>query len=116
MGAPLHFSLEVPKRAHQLLSHLYEKLGESDGTRLPPRATFLLFVSMPIVILPIERIMKYKRNPSAVHMNDAVLNLRLTDAVHRAIDLQGPVHLAKFFTGPWRYASLEKGAGFPNLA
>ena len=116
MGNPTHFSLEVPKRAHQLLRDLYEQLTDSDGTRLPLKATFLLSVSMPIVILPIERILKYKQKRTEGHMNDAVLNPRLADAVDRAIDLKGAVHEAKFFTGPWQYASLEKGAGFPNLA
>lgn len=77
MGNPTHFSLEVPKRAHQLLRDLYEQLGDSEGTRLPLKATFLLSISMPIVILPIERILKYKRTPNEVHMNDAVLNARL---------------------------------------
>lgn len=116
MGNPTHFSLEVPKRAHQLLRDLYEQLGDSEGTRLPLKATFLLSISMPIVILPIERILKYKRKPNEVHMNDAVLNARLADAVDRAIDLQAKVHEAKFFAGPWQHAALTKGAGFPNLA
>ncbi|MEN2990918.1 hypothetical protein WG926_21575 [Tistrella sp. BH-R2-4] len=116
MGSPTHFSLEVPKRAHQLLRDLYEQLTDSDGTRLPLKATFLLSVSMPIVILPIERILKYKQKHAEGHMNDAVLNTRLADAIDRAIDLKGEVHEAKFFTGPWQYASLEKGASFPNLA
>ncbi|TBG74379.1 hypothetical protein ELG69_28965 [Rhizobium leguminosarum] len=116
MGNPTHFSLEVPKRAHQLLRDLYEHLSDSDGTKLPLKATFLLSISMPIIILPIERILKYKRKPSEVHMNDAVLNPKLAVAVYRAIDLEDKVHLADFFTGPWQFASLEKGAGFPNLA
>ncbi|RVG28641.1 hypothetical protein [Sinorhizobium meliloti] len=116
MGNPLHFSLEVPKRAHQLLRDFYEHLGESDRTRLPLKATFLLSVSMPIVILPIERILKYRRNPNSGHMNDAVLNPKLADAVDHAIDLQAAVHQAHFFTGPWQFASLDKGGGFPNLA
>ena len=116
MGNPTHFSLDVPKRAHQLLRDLYEQLTDFEGTRLPLKATFLLSVSMPIVILPIERILKYRRKRTEGHMDDAVLNPRLADAVDRAIDLDGKVHEAKFFTGPWQYASLEKGAGFPNLA
>lgn len=116
MGNPLHFSLEVPKRAHQLLRDLYEHLGESDGNRLPLKATFLLSVSMPIVILPIERILKYRRGANSGHMNDAVLNPKLADAVDQAIDLQAAVHQADFFIGPWQFASLEKGVGFPNLA
>lgn len=116
MGNPTHFSLEVPKRAHQLLHDLYEQLSDSEGAKLPLKATFLLSISMPIVILPIERILKYKRGPSEVHMNDAVLNQRLAESVARAIDLQGQVHLADFFAGQWQYASLEKGSGFPNLA
>ncbi len=116
MGNPTHFSLEVPKRAHQLLRDLYEQLGDSEGSRLPLKATFLLSVSMPIVILPIERILKYRRKPNEVHMNDAVINARLADAVDRAIDLQAKVHEAKFFTGPWQHAKLKKGLGFPNLA
>lgn len=116
MGNPTHFSLEVPKRAHRLLRDLYEHLGDSDGTGLSMKATFLLSVSMPIVILPIERILKYKRNPAEVHMNDAIINARLADAVDQALDFDGKVHDTKFFAGSWQYAVLEKGYGFPNLA
>lgn len=116
MGNPTHFSLEVSKRAHQLLRDLYEELADSDGTRLPLKATFLLSVSMPIVILPIERILKYKQKHAEGHMSDAVLNPGLADAIDRAIDLKDEVHEASFFTGSWQYASLAKGAGFPNLA
>ncbi len=115
MGNPAHFSLEVPKRAHQLLRELYGQLADMDGTKLPLKATFLLSVSMPIVVLPIERILKYKKRAEG-HMNDAVLNPRLADAIHQAIDLEAKVHEAKFFSVPWQYASLKKGAGFPNLA
>lgn len=79
IGNPLHFSLEVPRRAHQLLR-------DSDGTHLPLKATFLLSVSMSIVILPIERILKYRRNPADVHMNDAVLNPKLAGAVDRVVN------------------------------
>lgn len=71
---------------------------------------------MPIIILPIEHILKYKRKPSEVNMNDAVLNPKLADAVDRAIDLEAKVHLTDFFTGLRQFASLEKRAGFPNLA
>lgn len=116
MGNPTHFSLEVPKRAHQLLRDLYELLTDSEGTRLPLKATFLLSISMPIIILPYERILQYKRRQSRIHMNDAVLNTRLADAVDEAIDLQGQIHQTEFFIGSWEYTSLEKGPGFPNLA
>jgi hypothetical protein len=116
MGNPTHFSLEVPKRAHQLLRDLYERLSDSEEAKLPLKATFLLSISMPIIVLPLERILKYKRNPAEVHMNDVVLNPKLADAVDRAIDLQGQVHQADFFGGSWQYASLAKGSGFPNLA
>ncbi len=113
MGNPTHFSLDVPKRAHQLLRELYDQLGNSEGTKLPLKATFLLSVSMPMVILPVERILNAKQKG---HMDDAVINPGLADAVGQAINLEARVHLAGFFTGPWQYASLEKGSGFPNLA
>lgn len=116
MGNPTHFSLEVPKRAHQILRDLYEQLKDSDGTQFPLKATFLLSISMPIVILPIERILKYKRKSADVHMNDAVLNARLADAVDQAMDFKAKVHEANFFAGSWQYAMLPKGQGFPNLA
>lgn len=116
MANPIHFSLEVPKRAHQLLHEMYERLGVSEGTQLSLKATFLLSVSMPMIILPIERILKYKRPRAPEHMNDAALNARLAEAVDRGIDLRSQVHRASFFTGRWQYATLAKGAAFPNLA
>lgn len=109
MGNPIHFSLEVPQRAHSLLRDLYDTLGETEGTKLPLKATFLLSISMPIVILPIERILKRK-----AHMND--VNQHLADGVANAIDDNTLARAAPFFAGRWEYASLEKGAGFPNLA
>jgi hypothetical protein len=116
MGNPTHFSLEVPKRAHQLLHDLYERLSDSEEAKLPLKATFLLSISMPIIVMPIERILRYKRNPVEDHMNDAVINPKLADAVDRGINLQGQVHLAEYFAGSWQYTSLERGLGFPNLA
>lgn len=114
MGNPTHFSLDVAKRANRLLGSLYEHLTEENG--LPLKATFLLSISMPIIILPIERILRFKQRNSNDHMNDVALNTRLADAVDRAIDLNKMVHEAKFFVSPWQYASLDKGGGFPNLA
>lgn len=116
MGNPTHFSLEVPKRAHQLLCDMYERLSESEGTKLPLKATFLLSVSMPIIILPIERILNYKRNATNGPVNDAVLNPALANALDNALDLEAEVHKAPFFKGPWEYAALEKEIEFPNLA
>lgn len=116
MGTPSHFSLEVPKRAHQLLRDLYEQLGDSEDARLPLKATFLLSVSMPIIILPIERILKYKTKLAEGHMNDAILNAKLTKAVNQSIDLDAKASEAQFFVGSWQYANLEKGLAFPNLA
>nr|WP_321982683.1 hypothetical protein [uncultured Cohaesibacter sp.] len=116
MGNPTHFSLEVPKRASQLLRDFYLNLGETEGKNLPLKATFLLSMSMPITILPIERILKYRRNNAEVHMNDAVLNNNLAVEVDRAIDLQAEVKNARFFSGSWQYTEIEKGESFPNLA
>lgn len=112
MGNPQHFSRELPRRGQQLIDCHYESLGRSDGGGLPLKATFLLSISMPMVMLPIERILK-----TAAHMNDAPLDAALNTAVAAIAGPGVQFHQTPFYQpDKWELEILPKGAGFPNLA
>lgn len=111
MGNPQHFSRELTRRGQQLLDNHYNDLTPSAGG-LPLKATFLLSISMPMVILPYERIKKTK-----AHMNDGTLDPALAAAVVAATDAKVQHRQTPYFVADtWEHAVLPKGAAFPNLA
>lgn len=111
MGNPQHFSRELPRRGQQLIDVHYNDLTESRGG-LPLKATFLLSISMPMVMLPIERILK-----TTSHMNDAPLDAALEAAVAAVAGPGVALHQTPFYQPDrWELETLPKGAGFPNLA
>lgn len=119
MGVPVHFSLEVPKRAYELVCELYEQLSDSKkGTKFSQEATFLLSMSMPIIILPVERILKYGQKPTDGYMNNAALNPKFVAAINRAVNLDRKIHEEVSFADLWQYVSRtkKKRESFPNLA
>lgn len=108
MGNPAQFGREIPRRAHRLLTELYNDLPESqqnNGLRL--KATFLLAVATPIISLPFERMARPKEHigPEA-----------FSNVVGKAINSKSKVEKAPYYAGNWRYHKLEKGRGFPRLS
>ena len=115
MTIPKHFSLEVSQRALKLIREFYDRTSDIKSKSLP-KATLLLSMSMPIVILPLERIKKYGNDPSKGHMNDTTLNKDLANAIEETVNFNEKVHKKEFFADLWQYASFKKGKGFSNLA
>lgn len=114
MTIPKHFSHEVSQRALEPICKFYDRLPECERKGFP-EATFLLSVSMPIVILPIERIQKHTGSTIG-HMDDTAHNKDLANAIKKTVNMSEKVHNKKFFADMWQYASLKKEGGFPNLA
>jgi hypothetical protein len=60
MGNPLHTSLELPQRCLQLIDELWAAVEDTKEKQHPElgslTTTFLLAMSMPIVNLPMERL------------------------------------------------------------
>lgn len=109
MAIPRHFNLEVSQRALEVIFKFYDRLPGFERKDFPG-ATFLLSLSMPIVILPIERIQKYIGNLTDSHMNDIIHDEKLAKAIKKTVNLSKKIHKEKFFTGLWQYASLKRGA------
>jgi len=84
MGNPLHTSLEIPERCLQLIDELWDKVTETAERRRPNlgslTTTFLLAMSMPVVNLPIERLLN--QDEKGRYANDRTID----DAVTKAID------------------------------
>jgi hypothetical protein len=124
MGEPLNYGLELPQRCHSLLTQLSRAAQKvhGDGSRKlgPLTSTFLLAMSMPIVIIPIERLHYVGL------ANDKKVNRALGKAVSQVLG-DGPIEQAPFFRrGDWRYVrywakddltdvlSRIKGGGLPD--
>lgn len=117
MGNPQHFSQELPQRCQQLIRDLYEHLPDSDGSGLRLKATFLLSISMPMVVLPVERMLKHRNAGPGVHMNDAPLDAKLAAEIYRVTGKGVTLHQTPFYREDvWEWATLPKGTGFPDLA
>jgi hypothetical protein len=83
---------------------------------LPLNASFLLAISIPMINLPIERIWKPQMNRAVGHLNDAVLDAPLAQAIRKSIG-PGAVARADFYRpDAWRYHYLPKNAHLPDLS
>ncbi|WP_206335858.1 hypothetical protein [Rhizorhabdus phycosphaerae] len=62
MGRPQHYSLEIATRCQRLIEQLNDKVGEDrrlvDEWGGPLRTTFLLAMSTPMLVLPMERLFR----------------------------------------------------------
>lgn len=101
MGSANHFSQTLPMRCHTLLKELYdEQLPKAPDSDYQLKATFLLSVAMPMVILPMERIIKYTDGTLSGHVNDAPLNQPLADRM-KAMLSQSAVESGFFDREKW---------------
>lgn len=109
MAIPTNFSLEVPQRAHGIICKFYDRSIGSEEMRLPSKATFLLSASMPIVIVPFERIKKYTSR--TVH------NKKLKGEINKIFKPRQKICKKDFFEqNLWQYVSCNERKGFQNLA
>lgn len=108
MGNPTQFSREIPRRAHRLLTELYNGLPESQQNNgLKLKATLLLALATPIITLPFERMARPKE-----HLGREAFS----DVIGKAINSKSKVEKAPFYAGIWRYHKLGKGHAFPHLS
>lgn len=107
MGRPVHYSLDIVARCQSLLTHLmpFVMKGLPDDARFDGSltTTFLLALSTPIIVLPVERIF----NPSQGNVglgDDSDLNKDLSAEVKKVLGGNSKFGDAPFFTkGDWSY-------------
>lgn len=101
MGGANHFSKTLPMRCQTLLDELYEEqLPKAPDSDYRLKATFLLSVAMPMVILPLERIAKFADGTSSGHVNDAPLDQSLADEM-KSMLLKSAGDSGFFDRGKW---------------
>jgi hypothetical protein len=120
VGQPEHFSLELPGRCMTLIERLWptvETIKQPEHPELGPlTSTFLISMSMPILVLPIERIERQATKATAGgYADDRALSPRL--AANVADTLGGrPFRKAPFFVrGSWSFLEVGREAKF-NIA
>ena len=99
MGNPLHTSLELPQRCLQLMDELWGAVETTKEKRRPDlgslTTTFLLAMSMPIITLPIERLVN--RGQIGKYANDRHLDKAATVAIDHVVGGR-PLKDAPFYT------------------
>ena len=108
MGRPQHYSLEIASRCQRLIEQLNDKVGDDrhlvDEWGGPLRTTFLLAMSTPMLVLPMERLFRPVFNKGGV-ANDAELDPVLAERVHDIFDQGRIFGNAPFFAAEtWAYA------------
>ncbi|SDF58813.1 hypothetical protein SAMN05216241_101542 [Limimonas halophila] len=100
MAEPEHFSRDVPRRCLHLINRLWHQLDTIHDPRDPDggtlTATFVLAMSTPIVLLPIELIDRTGRRGNPTSIDDRGLDQSLTDAINRGLG-GGQLQNAPFF-------------------
>lgn len=109
MGAPEHYSLELPERCLHLIEELWPEVERVRAPGQPHRGplttTFLLAMSTPIITLPIERIQRHLDKALGGYIDDRSLNGGLASEVRRVFNAPR-LETAPFFNeGRWRFAT-----------
>lgn len=110
MGIPQHYSLELPERCLTLIEALLpaaQDLRALGQEHLGPlTTTFLLAMSTPMIVLPIERIERH-RNRAEGYADDRFVNAAITAAIGEGL---GGRRLSKspfFEPGVWRLGKIQ---------
>ena len=110
MGAPEHYSLELPERCLQLIEELWPEVQRVRAPGQPHRGplttTFLLAMATPIITLPIERMQRHFDKALGGYIDDRPLNGRLADEVRRVFNAPALAGAPFFTEGCWRFASV----------
>lgn len=109
MSRPQHYSLEIATRCQRLIEQLSDKVGEdcrlADEWGGPLRTTFLLAMSTPMLVLPMERLFRPLFGRSGV-ANDAELDPTLAQRVSDTFDRGRTFGEAPFFIADtWAYVA-----------
>jgi hypothetical protein len=115
MGRPQHYSLEIASRCERLIEQLSDKIENDRRLRDewggPLRTTFLLAMSTPMLILPMERLFRPVFRKGGV-ANDAELDPVLAERVRDTFDNGRAFGNAPFFA-PNTWAYVDSVAIFP---
>jgi len=109
MGRPQHYSLEIVTRCQRLIEQLGDKVGEDrrlvDEWGGPLRTTFLLAMSTPMLVLPMERLFRPLFSKSGV-ANDTELDPILARRVSDTFGHDRAFSEAPFFIADaWAYVA-----------
>lgn len=106
MGRPTHYSTEIAKRCQRLIERLVEQVEHdaalADEFRGPLRTTFLLAMSTPMVVLPMERLYKPIIGRAGV-ADDTRLDPSVEARVRMTFDGKKFGETPFFTAGDWSY-------------
>ena len=110
MGAPEHFSYDLPRRCLQLvedlLPHAKQSFELSKKEFGPLTTTFILAMAMPIINLPVERIFKQFNSGDIGYADDREINPKLSETIKTVLNRS--FKDAPFFaTGVWSFSSYK---------
>lgn len=116
MGNPLHTSLELPQRCLQLIDELWLAVETTEEKRRPHlgslTTTFLLAMSMPIINLPMERLVSHDQ--IGKYANDRHLDEAVTEAIDKVVGGR-PLKYAPFFKpNTWSYLKSDPSFNVAN--
>lgn len=116
MGNPLHTSLELPQRCLQLIDELWATVEATEEKRRPDlgsmTTTFLLAMSMPIINLPIERLVN--RSEIGKYADDRHLDKAATEAIDRIVGGR-PLKDAPFYVpNAWSFITSDPDFNIAN--
>lgn len=107
LGRPVHYSMEIAARCEDLIELLVDQTGSDpkllERWRGPLRTTFLLAMSAPMVVLPMERLFKPVLRKAGV-ADDSKLDEVVGDRVLSTFADRRPFKQADFYeTKAWSY-------------
>lgn len=108
MGAPNHYSLELPQRCLKLIEGL---LPQAEAVQNGPygglSTTFLLAMSTPMLVLPIERIWKPLDSDADAYVSERQILPLMTAEFTRLLNSPSLAALDFYRPGDWRYAEAD---------
>jgi hypothetical protein len=112
MGRPTHYSTEIVSRCQRLIERLSDQIS-SDSALVdefggPLRTTFLLAMSTPMIVLPMERLYKPLIGREGV-ADDTALNPNLSQRVLEQFDGHRAADAPFFVAGDWAYIDAVTG-------
>lgn len=113
MGRPTHYSTEIVTRCQRLIDGIAGQIA-ADSALVeefggPLRTTFLLAMSTPMIVLPMERLYKPLVGLGGV-ADDTALDPNLSDRVREQFDGRSVRDTPFFVEGDWSY--IDATAGF----
>jgi hypothetical protein len=117
MGRPTHYSSEIATRCQRLIETLSHQVRDEEALarefRGPLRTTFLLAMSTPMIVLPMERLYKPALGRSGM-ADDTQLDLVMRTRVAETFDRTRFGDAPFFKAGEWAF--VDARSHFPVAA